>query len=565
MNEQVSIEKKLTRSFFKVASIMAAVSILGLIALIIISNRYSYALKNYGFAQGDIGKAMFEFADSRSSLRAAIGYDNADAISTVVQQHNENKVLFEKYFAIVENTIVSEEGRKTYDAICSELDAYWALDQQIMDLGATTDRELCKQAQDIALEDLAPAYNSIYSKLESLLNVKVTEGNQLSTKLSVAGLILSIAIVVVIAASLTLSTKIGRTIAKGIAAPLGKLGNRLKTFSAGDLTSPFPLVETGDEVEHMEKDATEMANNLNVIIHDISEVLGEMAGGNYAVKSRQAQKYTGDFQKLYESMRGLRDQMVETLTSIGEVSSQVSSGSGDLADASQTLAAGATEQTNAVMELHTTISEITSTMEMSAQSADESYAKAQLYADKADNSREEMNSMMAAMERINAASNRIGDIISEIESIASQTNLLSLNASIEAARAGESGRGFAVVADQIRVLANQSAKAAVDTRELIEGSIREVSDGNRAAENAANAIGFVVDGIKQIADFSKNLKTMVQDQTEAMRQAERGINQISEVVQSNAATAQEASATSQELSAQATILNGLIGQFSLPK
>lgn len=565
MNEQKSIEKKLTKSFFKVTSITASVAILGLIALAIISNRYSYALKNYGFAQGDIGKAMFEFADVRSSLRAAIGYDEPDVIAAVVKQHDNHKAAFLTNFAKVEDTIVSQEGRKTYNEIRAELEEYWKLDTEIMNLGATTDRELCKQAQDIAINELADIYDTIYSNLEALLNVKVNEGNSLSAKLTIAEIILFFTIIIVIVSAMVLSTKIGKQMAKGIASPLGKLGQRLKTFSTGDLTSPFPMIETGDEVEHMEKDATEMANNLNIIIHDISEVLGEMASGNYTVKSKYSAKYTGDFQKLYESMRGLRDQMVDTLTSIGEVSSQVTSGSGDLAEASQVLAEGATEQTNAVMELQATISDITTTMQKSVQSADESYIKAQHYAEKADNSREEMNSMMAAMERINAASNRIGDIISEIESIASQTNLLSLNASIEAARAGESGRGFAVVADQIRVLANQSAKAAVDTRELIEGSIREVTEGNRAAENAASAIGSVVDGIKQIADFSKNLKTMVEDQTDAMRQAEQGINQISEVVQSNAATAQEASATSQELSAQATILNGLIGQFSLRK
>ena len=565
MNEQKSIEKKLTKSFFKVASITASVAILGLIALAIISNRYSYALKNYGFAQGDIGKAMFEFADVRSSLRAAIGYDEPDVIAAVVKQHDNHKAAFLTNFAKVEDTIVSQEGRKTYNEIRAELEEYWKLDTEIMNLGATTDRELCKQAQDIAINELADIYDTIYSNLEALLNVKVNEGNSLSAKLTIAEIILFFTIIIVIVSAMVLSTKIGKQMAKGIASPLGKLGQRLKTFSTGDLTSPFPMIETGDEVEHMEKDATEMANNLNIIIHDISEVLGEMASGNYTVKSKYSAKYTGDFQKLYESMRGLRDQMVDTLTSIGEVSSQVTSGSGDLAEASQVLAEGATEQTNAVMELQATISDITTTMQKSVQSADESYIKAQHYAEKADNSREEMNSMMAAMERINAASNRIGDIISEIESIASQTNLLSLNASIEAARAGESGRGFAVVADQIRVLANQSAKAAVDTRELIEGSIREVTEGNRAAENAASAIGSVVDGIKQIADFSKNLKTMVEDQTDAMRQAEQGINQISEVVQSNAATAQEASATSQELSAQATIFNGLIGQFSLRK
>lgn len=560
---QESIEKKLTVSIIKVAAMAAVAAVVGLIALIVITNRYSYALKNFGFAQGDIGKAMFEFADLRSSLRAAIGYDDENTIATVVQQHEEGKVRFQEYFAEIENTIVSQAGRETYDAIKAELDAYWELDSQIMALGATTDRELCRQAQDIALGELAPIYNSIYSQLDQLLNVKVDEGNDLSVTLMAVEWILIVVIIIIIAVAMLLSVRIGKGIARKIADPLKKLGERLKTFAAGDFTSPFPMIETGDEVEDMEKEASEMAENLNVIIFDIGEVLGEMAAGNYAVKSKAAEKYTGDFAKLYSSMRGLRDQMQKTLIAIGEASNQVNSGAGDLATASQSLAEGATDQAQAVQELHATISDITIAMERSAERSDESYVQAQHYADQADGSREEMNTMMAAMGRINEASTKIGNIISEIESIASQTNLLSLNASIEAARAGEAGRGFAVVADQIRELADQSAKAAVDTRELIEGSIKEVSEGNSAAERAANSIEAVVVGIKDIAEFSKDLKVMVQDQSEAMRQAEIGVNQISEVVQSNAATAQEASATSQELSAQAIILDELVGQFKL--
>ena len=138
-----------------------------------------------------------------------------------------------------------------------------------------------------------------------------------------------------------------------------------------------------------------------------------------------------------------------------------------------------------------------------------------------------MNTMVVAMKKINDTSTKIGNIISEIESIASQTNLLSLNASIEAARAGEAGRGFAVVADQIRQLAEQSAKAAVDTRELIEGSLKEIEEGNRAVESAFGSIEIVVDGIKQIADGSKSLSIMIGDQSETMRQAEQGVSQIS--------------------------------------
>lgn len=117
------LEKRLSKSFWLVSMISAVAAIVGLIAVILVAARYSYALTNFGFAQGDIGKALFEFADVRSSLRASIGYVDEDAINNVVKQHEENKRLFEEYFAQVEKTIVSEEGRETYDEIKSELDA----------------------------------------------------------------------------------------------------------------------------------------------------------------------------------------------------------------------------------------------------------------------------------------------------------------------------------------------------------------------------------------------------------------------------------------------------------
>ena len=210
-----------------------------------------------------------------------------------------------------------------------------------------------------------------------------------------------------------------------------ELGNRLNTLAAGDFATPFPVVEADDEVAVMVREAREMSDKLNVIIDDISYVLGEMAGGNYAVTSSMLDRYTGDFEKLVVAMRGLRNQMTATLRSIAEASNQVSAGASNLAESAQNLAEGATDQAGAVQELQATIVNITETMERSAEDAEESYVQTQKYADEADNSREGMNTVVAAMKKIDDTSKKIGNIISEIESIASQTNLLSLNASIE--------------------------------------------------------------------------------------------------------------------------------------
>ena len=167
------------------------------------------------------------------------------------------------------------------------------------------------------------------------------------------------------------------------------------------------------------------------------------------------------------------------------------------------------------------------------------------------------------MERINNTSKEIANIIAEIEDIAAQTNLLSLNASIEAARAGEAGKGFAVVADQIGKLASDSANSAVNTKRLIENSIQEIEQGNNITLKTTAAIESVINGIKSLANSTHEISELSNSQADAMKQLELGVEQISEVIQSNSAAAQETSATSEELSAQSDNLEHLVGQFVL--
>lgn len=565
MFKNLRIKERLTRSFIMVSMIATIAAVVGVIAMIVVANRYSYALKNYGFSQGDIGKAMVVYADARSATRVVISYTEQGTIDTALAEHDQKKSDFDTYWATVANTLTTDSERQMYDDLSAKLDTYWEKDAAILELGNTTDAAKSKEAQERATEELDPIYNEVYTELANLLLTNVEQGNVLSAQLTTLSITLLIVIAAVIVIGLAISLRMGTSIANGIARPLGQLSERLKTFAAGNLGDPFPEVDSHDEVADMVHEASNMASNLNTIIEDAGELLSAMADGNYAVKSSMREKYVGDFERLLIAMRNMKKQMTQTLQSIEDASSQVSAGSGNLAEAAQSLAEGSTEQAGAVEELQATIVSITENIKVAAAQAQESYEQAQKYADEADNSRAEMRSMVDAMSRINETSQKIENIISEIEDIASQTNLLSLNASIEAARAGEAGRGFAVVADQIRQLAEQSTKSAVDTRELIEGSLQEISEGNKAADRAATSIETVVDGIQKIAQSSKTVSTVSADQAAAMNQAEQGVSQISEVVQANSATAQEASATSEELSAQAVSLDELISKFELEK
>lgn len=560
---KLKIEKRLSKSFTLVSLIASIAAVIGLIALIITTTQYSSALKNYGFTQGDIGKALVTFADTRAATRGIIAYQQKDLIDSTKTIHDAKKQKFLDYMTTVEETMTSDEEKAAYQEAETQLEKYWTLEDKVIKAGATMDAESSIEAQKTESGDLNELYDEVYAQLAKIMDLKVTEGDALSEMLTILSVVMiGLMAIVIIGASVVAKT-LGTKIAKTIAEPLKKLADRFALFTQGDFTSPYPETETQDEVSNMVARARKMGEDIGLILNDAAYLMNEMANGNYAVRTEHTERYVGEFSNLIEAIRGMNRQMDSTIRHIEEAAEQVSAGSGNLADAAQALAEGATDQAAAVEELQATFANITEGVHVTAKHVEDSYQQAQKYAEVADNSHNEMNSMISAMTKISDTSKKIESIISEIEDIASQTNLLSLNAAIEAARAGEAGKGFAVVAEQIRKLAEQSAQSAVDTRELIESSINEVEEGNRIADNAAASLEEVVAGIKNIAEASKQLSEISERQAEAMTQAESGINQISEVVQSNSATAEETSATSEELSAQATTLSDLIGYFVL--
>lgn len=560
---ELKIRERLSKSYLQVIFIASISAIVGIIALLVMSRMYNNALNNYGFSQGDIGKAMTAFSGARSEVRAAVGYMDEDIISDAKDTYYTRKDSFQQYLDDIESSMVTQAGKDAYNQIVKDLDGYWDLSDQLIEEGSTTDQEISKKVQRREADELGPAYQVVYNDLKNLMNIYVQKGDQIESVLAVMEIIAVIIMIAVIILSILSGRRYGNQIADGISKPLQQISERLKTFAEGDLDSEFPEHDAKDEVAEMIETARKMADNLNVIISDSGKLLNEMADGNFAVATEHEERYTGKFNDLLVGIRNMNRKIDESLRQVEETAEQVSLGSGNMAEAAQSLAEGATEQAGAVEELQATIADITANVEHTAENLQKSHADARKYADDADHSREQMHAMVEAMQRISESSMKIENIISELEDIASQTNLLSLNASIEAARAGEAGKGFAVVADQIRKLAEQSAASAVSTRELIEGSIHDVEEGNKAVALVSETLDEVIKGINDIADTSKSLSENSQSQVTAMEQAEQGVNQISEVVQSNSAMAQETSATSEELSAQAETLDNLVRQFTL--
>ena len=259
--------------------------------------------------------------------------------------------------------------------------------------------------------------------------------------------------------------------------------------------------------------------------------------------------------------------MIENLNEImGRVNlavTQVSSGSSQVAEASQSLSAGSSEQASAIEEITSSMAELGSKTTRNAEHASEVEQLSRATRDAAENGNKHMQDMVNSMQEISESSREIAKIIKAIDDIAFQTNLLALNAAVEAARAGKHGKGFAVVAEEVRNLAGRSAKAARETAELIEGSVKKVENGTGIVDKTADALSGIVDSAAKVTDLVAEIATASNEQALGISQVNQGLSQVESVTQQNSAFAEEAAATSEQLSGQAMQLRQLVSRFHL--
>ncbi len=337
---------------------------------------------------------------------------------------------------------------------------------------------------------------------------------------------------------------------------LNKLSLVAQKLSKGDINQEIEC-ETNDEFGDLTRDFTVMIEN----IRKQAQIMEKVSEGDLTVElvpaSKQDVMSNAIKKMVYDNNRNLSE--------IRNAAARMTSSSGEVASASNSLAQGATEQASAIQEITASINEIAEGAKINAKEADKANELAQCTKNDAEHSNIQMKDMIQAMQDIDAASQNISKIMKAIDDIAFQTNLLALNASVEAARAGVHGKGFAVVAEEVRNLARKSAEAAKNSNDIIEDSINKTKVGSRLAFETAEALEGILGSVENIAMIVGNIAEASDKQASSVERVNMGITQITDVVQTTSATSEQCAASSAELSNLARQLQEEVYKYRLEK
>ena len=466
-----------------------------------------------------------------------------------------------KLEAIMSANSKAQKGRDDYDAANAAWEKYRAASDEILKLSREGKQQ---EASKLMTGEVYEDYKSFSKKLTILCGKFQVELDQAKTMANVCTVIIFIVIVAAGLAIAVVTTMIGRIITNSITEPVEQIDAAVASLRKGELSNVEMLTyESEDEFGDTIRNLKEAMGILADYVSEISVEVKAIAQGDLTRNGDDITDFLGDFSELKTSLLYILKRFNSTLTEISNLAEQVSSNSSEVENASKSLADGATEQAGVIEELNATIDTVVDMAEDTAKETQNASARVKASANKANEEKEKMNELLTEMEHITEISKEIGNIITDIEDIASQTNLLSLNASIEAARAGEAGKGFAVVADQIGKLAADSAKSAVNTRDLIDKTLVEIEKGNTITRTTADAFNQIITDMESFAELAENTMEKANSQAESLEQIGQGIEQLSGVVQGNAASSEENTAISINLAEGAAKMHDRVNIFKL--
>ena len=463
--------------------------------------------------------------------------------------------------AIITTDSDAQKGQDDYEVASVAWEKYRDASDEILQLSREGKQQ---EASKLMTGEVYEDYKSFAEKLTILRDEFQTELDRAKTMANVCTVIIFIVIVVAGLAIAVVTTLIGRIITNSITEPVEQIDAAVASLRRGELSNVEMLTyESEDELGDTIRNLKEAMGILADYVSEISVEVKAIAQGDLTKNGDDITDFLGDFSELKTSLLYILKRFNSTLTEISNMAETVSSNSTDVEKASKSLADGATEQAGVIEELNATIDTVVNLAEDTAKETQSASARVKASANKANEEKEKMNELLTEMEHITEISKEIGNIITDIEDIASQTNLLSLNASIEAARAGEAGRGFAVVADQIGKLAADSAKSAVNTRDLIDKTLVEIKKGNTITRTTADAFNQIIADMESFAEIAENTMEKANSQAESLEQIGQGIEQLSSVVQDNAASSEENTAISINLAEEAAKMHDRVNIFKL--
>ena len=463
--------------------------------------------------------------------------------------------------AIITADSDAQKGQADYEAAITGWEKYRAASDEILQLSREGKQQ---EAAKLMLGEAYEEYNAFAEKLTILSDEFQVELDQAKTMANVCIIIIFVVIVAAGLAIAVVTTLIGGIITNSITEPVEQIDAAVASLRKGELSNVEMLTyESEDELGDTIRNLKEAMGILADYVSEISVEVKAIAQGDLTRNGDDITDFLGDFSELKTSLLYILKRFNSTLTEISNLAEQVSSNSSEVENASKSLADGATEQAGVIEELNATVDTVVDLAADTAKETQSASARVKASVDKANEEKEKMNDLLMEMEHITEISKEIGNIITDIEDIASQTNLLSLNASIEAARAGEAGKGFAVVADQIGKLAADSAKSAVNTRDLIDKTLVEIEKGNTITRTTADAFNQIIADMESFAEIAQNTMEKANSQAESLEQIGQGIEQLSGVVQGNAASSEENTAISINLAEGAAEMHKRVNIFKL--